>query len=357
MARKKPKSLTTRIKAAAAKEQSEAEAENADAVRVLKEENRRLKRQLSQRRGNEDLILEAYREAYSEPLDIKIPKPPKQSKRGRHETAVLHVSDVHLGNDSANCKLRLQQLAAKTIEITEVRRTFATIDTLHLYLGGDMVDGEAIYAGHAHDIDIPLLEQAARSGPEVFAGMAYTLLQSFNRVDIVAVPGNHGRPASSRKTNPFHHRTNWDNVCYETLRLRLQLDLERAKRSADVTFSLPGDRADAWYAMDDVYGYRNMVIHGDQVRGGFAGFPWYGLGKKVGGWKSSLGHFDYLYLGHFHTFCRVDLNNTTALANGAIEPTSPYALEQLASASPPRQRLAFYNEKHGLVSDNAIYLG
>ena len=46
----------------------------------------------------------------------------------------------------------------------------------------------------------------------------------------------------------------------------------------------------------------------------------------------------------------------TFLANGTTESDNEYALEQLAAAGWPVQRLAFFSAHHGLISDNPVWL-
>ncbi len=66
--------------------------------------------------------------------------------------------------------------------------------------------------------------------------------------------------------------------------------------------------------------------------------------------------WDYLWLGHFHTPASVVLNHREALATGSPESGNEYAAEQLAACGSPRQRLAFFDDDHGLIVDIPLYL-
>lgn len=69
-------------------------------------------------------------------------------------------------------------------------------------------------------------------------------------------------------------KTNWDRVFYAVLRTNL-LGSPQFPR-ADLAGRLEFDEADAFYLVDRVYDWGNLLFHGDNIKGGFAGFPWYG---------------------------------------------------------------------------------
>lgn len=127
----------------------------------------------------------------------------------------------------------------------------------------------------------------------------------------------------------------------------------RAELKDRLTFK----HADDWYVVDRIFDWGNLQLHGDQIRGGFAGFPWYGTAKKAWGWIDSIAEpWDYLWFGHFHTYASAVLNHRIFLANGTTESSNVYAQEQLAASGFPCQRLSFFDAKHGLISDNQVFL-
>jgi len=329
-------------------------------IRVLKDEIKSLTKRLSKRLSGESLIIDAARQAYEDPPNLVIPKKPRISRRktGEIEIAALHVSDTQVGKvtDTYNSTVadeRLQLLVDKVCHITDIRRTAAKIEEIRVYFGGDMVEGEDIFPHQAHQIDQGVFEQSVKTAPSALARAILKLLAHFRKVKIVAVPGNHGRngPKSTR-SNP---KTNWDNVCYEILKLML-LGPEGAPRR------FPEDRleieiSDSFWAVDHIFDWGNLLVHGDQITGGFAGFPWYGTAKKAWGWIDAIPTpWDYLWFGHFHTYASAVLNHRTFLANGTTESDNDYAQAQLAAAGFPCQRLTFYTEEMGLISDNQVFL-
>jgi hypothetical protein len=107
-----------------------------------------------------------------------------------------------------------------------------------------------------------------------------------------------------------------------------------------------------WYAIDRIGNYSSLLFHGDQIRGGFAGFPWYGLAKKVWGWASGAiaEPFIDVELGHWHQPVTMPLNSRIARVNGSTESDNTYAQEQLAAAGRPCQRLLFVDPERGRVT-------
>jgi hypothetical protein len=101
-----------------------------------------------------------------------------------------------------------------------------------------------------------------------------------------------------------------------------------------------------------------MLFHGDQVKGGFGGFPWYGFAKKVMGWRVSgeIPEFNYAISGHFHTPVRMYLNGLTLWGNGSTESSNTYALESLAASGDPCQWLLFCHPENGVTAEYLVHL-
>ena len=82
-----------------------------------------------------------------------------------------------------------------------------------------------------------------------------------------------------------------------------------------------------------------------------------GNSKKTHGWADAMPKdWDNLLFGHFHTYAAGTINYRRWFCNGTTESANSYALEELASAGPPSQRLLFMTEKHGIISDHQIFL-
>lgn len=335
-------------------------------VKFLRSENSNLKRRLLKQENIKDILKFAISETLVDLPKLEIPKKPRHSSnKDSEEIAVLHISDTQIGKitstyDSDIAAERLFLLAEKTIEITNTRRSAANINELRLYLGGDMVEGEQIFPGQAHQIDQSVFDQAVRTGPTILVKVILRLLEEFPKIHIVTQSGNHGR--NGRYGGDAHHRTNWDNVCYDMIKVMLLgfsgetkehgRNLTRSEFNDRVTF----DISESWYALDKIYDTSILLIHGDQITGG-AGFPFYSLARKLAGWIDVVpAPFAYIFGGHFHTPVMLTYNHRIYLGNGTTESDNDYAANNLGACGYPCQRLCFFNKKYGLISDDLIYL-
>lgn len=325
---------------------------------ILLRDNARLKRQLAERDAGWEIIKEVLEEVYVAPSNIQIIAPKESVVPGSPEVAVMHVTDVHYGKitptyDIAVTETRMLKYFQAVSEIVELRRQVAPIDRGKLLLGGDMIEGEGIFPSQAWETQVDLVSQMVKDGPEYAVTLVLSLLQLFPTLEVEAVPGNHGR--QGKFGSP---RNNADSVFYEIVRKMVEkASPEESKR---VTWNLPLDRprGDQWYSRFNILAHHEgMLVHGDQIKGTL-GFPWYGYGKKVNGWRNANGTrgFSFLWGGHFHTHATFDLNDATILSTGSPESSNGYALENMAAAGEPKQRLSFFNERFGLLSDYPISL-
>jgi len=340
-----------------------------DALRVIKN----LRQQLHSRTVVSEVIAEKVYEIFQDGApQIEVPKVPKASRKKREEIAVLHLSDLHFGKhtqtyNSEIAAVRMLELTKRTIKIADIRRSGARIDEIRVYLGGDIVEGERIFEKQVYHIDSGVYQQAVEFTPKVLARCLLLLLENFRKVTVKCVAGNHGRVEPSRKA-PRHPLTDWDRVAYKVTQAFMlgDPDIVQSREQKEISKRLTFEIPETWYFVDRVFDWGNLVVHGDQIRGGFAGFPWYGTAKKAWGWNDVIpelerihgrhGHWDYLWFGHFHTWANFDLNYKTVLANGTLESHNAYAAQELAAAGPACQRLSFFDEEKGLINDNQIYV-
>ena len=103
-----------------------------------------------------------------------------------------------------------------------------------------------------------------------------------------------------------------------------------------------------------------FLFHGDQVRG-FGGFPWYGFGKKILGWKALAANglmedFTHAVAGHYHTPTSLYINDVRVWVNGSTESYNSYAQEQLASMGRPSQFCLFVKPDKGVTAEYLVNL-
>ena len=331
--------------------------EDSEETRALRTENASLRKRLRALRGGEALIVRAVQESYADPPDLTVPAPPKQPKRKAEEIALLHVTDWQLGKLTESYSVavaakRIAQLAEKTVRITETRRSAASIDEIVVLVGGDIVEGESVFPHQAHEIEQSVFEQSVKSAPAILTRLLLALLRTFKRVRVHCVCGNHGDPPRRLGQHP---KTNWDRVAYEVARVAL-LGAEDSPRK-ELASRLELHIAEAWYAPFNVYDWGGILIHGHEVKGGFAGFPWYGVGRRAWGWIDAIDEpWEHIYLGHFHQHVSACLNRRIFYATGSPESDNVFAQQHLAAAGWPSQRLQFFDREWGVIADHQILL-
>ena len=352
-------------------------AETDERVKLLMRENDGLKRKLCQSNAKTEIII---REVAAKLKDKKFivsvpPLPPSSGGSGRkkrEETAVYCVGDIHMGHYhpsgpyayNVNIATERMHLATdKFIATTIDRRTSAKIDEVRLYVIGDMVEGENMRQGHAHGIEANVFEQAMFYAPSALSAVIIKLLGTFQKIKVVAVPGNHGRNGPPK--SDAHAHTNWDRVCYETTRHIVNNTLLQNgdKRLDDISWDLPSDRikkmdGDDWFAIDYIYDWCNCVIHGEDLRGkGWGGIPFYGVEKIIGRYANIVADpIDFMFMGHIHVDAEVPVNYRKVFVNGAVESSSTYVRKQLVSSSSPSQMALFFDEEHGPLSKHTLWL-
>jgi len=326
----------------------------ADELQELKAAHGRALRALAKReQATGELVEAVFQAAKDAALGMNIQKvaTPKPDKRkGEPEHAILLVSDWQWGKitptyNSEIAAVRVRELGEKVKRLVDIQRTAHPVRELHIHLLGDLVEGEDIFPGQAHLIDSGLYSQMFGAA-EALARLVREMLAHFEKVKVVGVIGNHGRLG---RKGTFRPESNADAMMYRIARMAVG---EEKRLDWPETFT-QGERH--WYAVDNVLGKRWFLFHGDQVGGGFAGFPWYGFGKKLSGWRASVAEFDYSVGAHFHTPTRMYLNGLTHWNGGSIESTNTFAQEQLAAAGEPCQWLLFQNEK-GVTAEYLVRL-
>ncbi len=328
----------------------------------LKATIRRLQQKLVRAKDHkEDLILAVYRAVkdslgdYEPP--ILPPLPPLKKGTETPETAIVVFSDWQLAKktptyNSKVCAERVARYCEKAVMLINRHRLTCPVRDVRVYLLGDLIEGEMIFPGQSYLIDASLYMQVVSTGPSILSKAILRLAQADLNVHVEGVIGNHGA-IGGRARKDYHPETNADAMMYEVARQMLGPQ-ERITWGPNV---IPGERR--WFAVDQVGKHRSFLFHGDQIKGGFAGFPWYGFSKKLLGWHAAPPGgetFDYAFSAHFHTPVRMYVNGITLWGNGSTESSNTYAAEQLAAAGEPCQWLFFMHPTIGITAEYLVHL-
>ena len=324
----------------------------------LRSENRRLAK-LAEKYKNvkDEAVVSVYQAAFDAFSNFQLPKVKtptiKSNKHNTPETAVAVFADWQMGKvtPSYNTEVlekRIELYTEKLLEITEIQRLHHNVDDLHVWLLGDIVEGEEIFAGQSHLIDSGLYRQVGINGPKILSKFLMTALENFKRVHVTGIIGNHG--AVGGKMRKSHDpETNMDRLLYKILELIF-------KKEERITFNIPDGKGERnWYAVDNIGNYSSLLIHGDQLP---APAQYYGYYKKVMGWKDGAipEHFDDVFMGHYHQQFKMTIGSTILRVSGSPESSNTYAQEYFSSMSRPCQHLMFIHPEHGITSEYSVWL-
>lgn len=162
----------------------------------------------------------------------------------------------------------------------------------------------------------------------------------FDVVNVVYVPGNHGR--RSQKKDYHGAQDNWDYLIAKTAELYCQ-DLD------NIHFTIP----DAFSINLDISGIGFCIFHGDDIRSNL-GIPWYGLERRqrrIMALNRVQGGppIRYYCCGHFHRPGSTSEVDGELLMNGPWVATDAFAYNALSAYSEPTQLLHGVNKKYGIT--------
>lgn len=295
----------------------------------------------------------------NEPYEVvKSPKKDRRSSRSK-EVAVAVLADWQLAKVTPDyntqvCEERIEKFAGKIKELVEIQRADHPVNELHVWILGDIVEGELIFPGQSFLVDGGLYRQVTIDGPRILKNFLVSMLEEFEHVHVVAVIGNHGRLTGKSKAD-YDPESNADRMLYQIV----QLIFEDEPR---ITFNIPDGRGERnFYAIDNIGKYSSLLIHGDQ----FNTINSVSLIKsKVYGWKvgaiqktvndeDGFGiyeHFDDVFMGHFHTPSKFTFNTVQLRVSGSPESTNTFAIERLGAVARPSQPLLFVHPDKGIVT-------
>lgn len=272
----------------------------------------------------------------------------KASKSDAHEeVAVAVLADWQLAKitpdyNSLVCEERINTFAEKVISLTEIQRADHPVRKIHVWVLGDIVEGELIFPGQSFLIDGGIYRQVTVDGPRIMRSFLNRMLENFDEVVFTGVIGNHGS-LGGKSRRDHDPETNADRMLYRIVSLMFE-------KEPRISFNIPDGRGERnWYAVPQIGSYRALLCHGDQF-GSLSSF--YNFQKKAYGWKVGAidEDFDDIYIGHFHTPTKMTFNTIQLRISGSPESTNTYAIENLAAVGKPSQQLLFVHPEKGIVT-------
>lgn len=284
---------------------------------------------------------------------LRTPKPYKARRLARQtkeQVAVAMLSDAQIGEcilpeetgglGEYNIKIFEQRLRTNfeaLVRVVELHRKVSPIRKLVIPLLGDIIDGHNIYKGHNANLELNAVDQLLQ-GVVLIAQYILSLSAHFEEIELVCIPGNHGRIGEGEK---FH--VNWEYIFYCLLE-------EKLRDHKQIKFIRPK----AWWAIHNILGWNFFMVHGDDINRYF-GIPWYGTEKAAGRWatmfKDMDTSFQYILMGHHHTPFSWDLQaGLEVFCNGTFVQGNIYAAKKLQLRGEPTQWLFFVHPEHGVAA-------
>ena len=327
-------------------------------VEGLKRENRILKRKYEEAvraASLEDVVtglIRDYREMMPTPK-VRLDNRENTRKAEIDETICLLLTDLHVGEtvdgdamhginryDVGVFLARMERLYDRIVSICFGALKGYKFEELRIYCLGDLVNG---MFGAMHD---ELIVTQASDLMETVYGTALVLvqfiarlLQYFERITVLAAPGNHGR--MTRKPWAKGASMNWDMIVP-------QIASTKFSGSDRVTFRIP----DSFFFVDEIRGQRILGLHGHQVKG-WASIPWYGINRTVGNLTEVLSNegmpIDHVVMGHFHTEAIFDRVGGEVIAGPCLKGADEYTLSAGFKPAPAGQTLFGLHGTHGVT--------
>jgi hypothetical protein len=255
------------------------------------------------------------------------------------EDAVATISDVHIGNRNSfidfdtgekqvtydsNVFVEFANNYTKNInELIKVNLAPAyQIDNLWIFMLGDIVENDVIYAGQRFFIDMDVGKQVI-TGMRVFADMFKHFLKIFKNVHVINIPGNHGRTQHIKEASPATR--NFDYLFGKMLEIAFQ-------NNDRIEFICP----DSYYWLQEIKGWRYYLHHGSSIRS-WMGLPYYGVVRQSRERRLEV-PFNIEIMGHFHRRMEIPIGSVKrTLVNGCWIPKSAYAWENYGDLTYPEQ--------------------
>ena len=269
-----------------------------------------------------------------------------QSGIGDEEQFVLLLSDLQVGVSTptfgfAVFHQRMEKLLANLRKVVLLHRKAHPVNVLNVFMLGDNIQNEII--GKVVDLDhlegtvfIQLFQHALPALERFFQ----ELLNDFEKIKVTCVHGNHGSLGKF-----MANTTNFDDVAYEFLKAVFR-DEPRIEFSTTLQF----------YNVAQIYGYKFLLVHGDKIPSTWS-IPYYGITTRSMRWEGSIGQYNYLCMGHFHTYTIIDVSTRVVFINGTFLSDDEWTIKTLGWTSSVCQMLLSVHPKQGVSFVRRINLG
>lgn len=298
------------------------------------------------------------------PLSYQPAPPVKPLRRhsGKNQSAVLQLSDSHvglvvspdqtLGFGGYNWKIFLARLAYLEDSIGSIltQHVATGIDRIVVAMLGDMIHGALNHAAEAAQVNT-LFAQFYGAG-HAFAQFLRRVATFAPEIEVKTVVGNHPRWQNQHKMPTVNRNSNLDQFLYALIQslvrdipnIRFDLDMQPLAE-----FSL--------------YQWQFLAAHGDHWKGGdrALGIPAHAIGRELSA-KSQLyakagrPPINYYLTGHLHREISLPHANGSVMVNGGFPGVDCYGMMENFAPIDPSQRFFLVHPTYGVTAQYSLTL-
>lgn len=312
-------------------------------IKLLKQENKRLKQHIYAQKETNETIKNAIK-ALPSPSPLR----PSRAKASKKEVVACMVwSDWHIGEiirkeetegfgeyNYAIAKKRLNYMIESFTNWVDVQRKAYKIDKIVILGLGDYISG-LIHDELLMNQEFPPPVQAVKAGSLLAEGVQQVYAKT-NQLDFYGLTtDNHGR--IFRK--PMYKKKGEVNLSYVTMAVAK----ESLSNFKNLNFNIITSITDTV----DIVGFKFLIMHGDGIRS-WMGIPYYGIERLRSREAIKRMHtedkgYHYLCMGHWHAPGKVPGN---IFINGSLSGTSEFD-HGCGRVSEPAQIAFLVHPKHG----------
>jgi len=239
-------------------------------------------------------------------------------------------------------EMRLKRWSQNVIKVARHYLAGLKYDGLVLSLGGDIFSGdihEELKETNADTILGSLLHWSEQIG-----GAIDLLSEEFGKVHVVSVVGNHGRTTRKPRAK-LRAKTNYDWLLAKMLE-------RHYSKNDNISFQIP-DGSDA---LVKVYGYGQLITHGDQASGGGGiGGVWPPImrlrARKAQRYLATGENFQTMWCGHWHQL----VQTPSLIVNGSLKGADEYSFVNNFAYEQPQQAFAIITPENGITMQAPIF--
>jgi len=297
-----------------------------------------------------ELVRETVREVAS-----AFPPPPEPHTfkivENKHEQeAVLMLCCLHMGEvvsaaetngfgeyNMAVAQARFQSVVDSVIDLVRDHHRGERIRKLWVINLGDNVSGD-IHEELSITNERPVITQTLSAAYLLALGIR-DLAANFECVEMVGLPGNHGR----NRKKPMHKlktEDSFDRMTYETVGLL-------CANIANFTMTIPP----AYWVRQVINEVPFVFLHGDNLKA-WNQIPFYGMYRMNANFTTMHAqrgeYFKYLGIGHFHQVGMFPKSGGELLMTGSLKGPDEYSLDVLQQGSEPEQLFFGVHPKRGV---------